>query len=80
MKGKTVVQRRPTLAIRKGLPSLRFFNDVVAELKKVVWPTRQEATNLTFIVILVSLAVGLALGIIDMLFTFIMSDFILKGP
>ena len=80
MKSKTLAQRQPPVLIKRGVARWRFFSDVVSELKKVVWPTRQEATNLTTIVILVSVAVGLALGLIDMLFTFVMTDFILKGP
>lgn len=45
--------------------SLQFFRDTRSELKKVVWPSRKQATNLTLIVIAVSAAVGLILGAID---------------
>jgi preprotein translocase subunit SecE len=34
----------------------------------VVWPTREEAINLTLIVIAVSVAIGLLLGAIDYIF------------
>ena len=40
----------------------RFVRDTRSELKKVVWPTREEAINLTLIVIAVSVAMGSALG------------------
>lgn len=35
------------------------------ELKKVTWPTRKEAIELTFTVVLISLIVALFIGIID---------------
>ncbi|MBI4200449.1 MAG: preprotein translocase subunit SecE [Chloroflexi bacterium] len=47
-------------------PGVRqFFGEVVSELKKVTWPTREETTRLTLLVIAVSAAIGLALGLID---------------
>jgi len=39
--------------------------EIRSELRKVVWPTRQEAVNLTMIVIGVSAAVGVFLGLVD---------------
>lgn len=45
-----------------------FFRETWDELKKVVWPTRQEVIRLTFVVILVSLIVGLFLGGLDFVF------------
>ena len=46
----------------------RFFRDTRSELRKVVWPTREQATNLTVLVCVASLAVGLFLGGLDLLF------------
>ena len=46
-----------------------FIAEVRDELKKVVWPTREEVIRLTGVVILVSLIVGLFLGGIDFLLT-----------
>jgi preprotein translocase subunit SecE len=45
-----------------------FVRDTRSELKKVVWPTREEAVNLTLIVIAVSVAIGLVLGAVDYIF------------
>jgi len=36
-----------------------------AELGKVAWPTRQTVTNLTLIVIAVSIAVGAYIAVLD---------------
>ncbi len=44
-----------------------FATDVIGELKKVTWPTRAETVRLTTIVIIVSLIIGLYVGIIDIL-------------
>ena len=44
-----------------------FATDVFDELKKVTWPTRSETIRLTTIVIIVSLIIGLYVGIIDIL-------------
>lgn len=44
-----------------------FATDVIDELKKVTWPTRAETIRLTTIVIIVSLIIGLYVGIIDVL-------------
>ena len=45
-----------------------FLRETKDELKKVVWPTRQEVIRLTFVVILVSLIVGVFLGGLDFVF------------
>ena len=47
---------------------VRFYNETRSELRKVVWPSRKEWVNLTFIVIVVSIAVGGALGLVDWVF------------
>ena len=47
----------------------RFFSEIIAELKKVVWLTRREAAYLTVLVLIVAIAVGLLLGAIDYGFT-----------
>jgi len=44
----------------------RWFRETRGELRKVVWPTREEAMRLTRVVILISLAMGLVLGLLDL--------------
>jgi len=44
----------------------------------VQWPSRSEAWNLTLVVLLVSVALGVALGGIDTLFGWLMQNTILK--
>jgi preprotein translocase subunit SecE len=58
-----------------GFSIFRFFGEVFSELRKVSWPTRQEATRLTLMVIVLSATIGLFLGLIDMLFARILAIF-----
>ncbi len=46
----------------------KFLREVVSELKKVTWPTREETVKLTVIVIVISVAVGAFIGGLDSLF------------
>jgi len=46
-----------------------FLKEVRDELKKVVWPTRDEIIRLTGVVILISVIVGLFLGATDFILT-----------
>lgn len=48
---------------------VRYFTEVRAELRKVIWPSRREATNLTLIVSAVTVAMSIFLGLIDWLLT-----------
>jgi preprotein translocase subunit SecE len=43
---------------------VRYFRDTRAELRKVHWPTRNEARNLTLIVLAVTVAMTVFLGLI----------------
>jgi preprotein translocase subunit SecE len=56
--------------IGKGLVDgvREFVYDTRTELKKVVWPTREQAVNLTGLVIAVSLAVAAFIGVTDLVF------------
>ena len=44
---------------------VRFFGEVVSELRRVTWPTREETTRLTILVLVVSVAIGIFLGVVD---------------
>lgn len=45
----------------------RYFSETTGELKKVSWPSWPEARQLTFLVILVMVGMGLFLGLVDFL-------------
>jgi len=42
-----------------------FIGETIAELRKVTWLTRREAIYLTGLVLIISIVVGLVLGLID---------------
>ena len=46
-----------------------FFPEVIAELRKAHWPTRQEALRLSILVLIVCAIVGAILGALDWAFT-----------
>ncbi len=78
-KGKTRPERRPGVLARRPRPrlSFRFIQEVVAELKKVTWPSRDEVVRLTLVVIVVSVAVGALLGTVDLIFAWLMERLLL---
>ncbi len=45
-----------------------YISETVGELRKVNWPTRQEAINLTTIVIIVIFTMAVFLGLLDLAF------------
>jgi preprotein translocase subunit SecE len=47
---------------------VRYLRDTRAELRKVNWPTRQEAWNLTQVVLAVTISMAILLGALDYLF------------
>lgn len=57
---------------KRSMLRFRFVNETIAELKKVVWLSRREVVYLTTLVLIVSLVVGIILGIIDFGFTKLM--------
>lgn len=56
----------------------RFVMDIVSELRKVVWPTRETTLHLTVVVIIVSLLIGAALGGIDIGFGWLIDHTLLR--
>ena len=53
-----------TSGIQNVAPA-KFLKEVVAELKKVTWPTREETIKLTAVVIAISVIVGVFIGGLD---------------
>jgi preprotein translocase subunit SecE len=56
----------------------RAVRDVISELKKVTWPTREETTRLTLAVVVVAVTIGLALGAVDMGFDWLVENTLLR--
>jgi preprotein translocase subunit SecE len=64
-----VAKKKSKKTNKKQSGITRFYRETIGELRKVTWPTRQEALNLTGIVILVTFGMSALLGIIDFLFS-----------
>ena len=47
-----------------------YWKGLNAEFKKIVWPDRETVTKQTIVVLLVSLALGIIIGVMDMIFKF----------
>jgi preprotein translocase subunit SecE len=60
-----------TQPVEKKGQRLKFFGNIIAELKKVTWLSRREAIYLTGLVLLFAIIVGLVLGGIDWVFSFL---------
>ncbi|MGQ9459136.1 MAG: preprotein translocase subunit SecE [Anaerolineae bacterium] len=68
-KAKAVSEKRENRIVR-------YFKETRAELRKVTWPTRQEALNLTGIVLAVTIFMAALLGLLDFLFAKLFALFI----
>ncbi|HJN93731.1 MAG TPA: preprotein translocase subunit SecE [Dehalococcoidia bacterium] len=62
---------------RLRIPRPPFIADIFSELQKVVWPTRAETANLTLVVVVVAIAVGILLGVVDWGFSRILKNVLL---
>ena len=58
-------------SVKKDNFIVKYFKDTRAELRKVSWPTRQEALNLTLIVVAFTIFMAALLGIIDYIFAWV---------
>lgn len=57
------------MAKREGKRRFQSIRNVVAELGKVSWPTKEEAARLTVIVLIITVVVAIILGVIDYSFS-----------
>lgn len=59
----------------KGMVS--YFKEARAELAKVNWPTKEQVKSYTVLVIILSIAVAIFLGGLDMIFGWALKTFLL---
>lgn len=67
-----LTRRIGTQAARRAV-NVRIFGEVVGELRRVTWPTKQETLRLTYMVISVAVTIGIFLGIVDLVFSRILT-------
>ena len=82
-----VQTRRPSMPVsvpsapgteRGGFSPRRWFGDIVSELRKVTWPSRREVANLTTVVIVISMLLGLVMGGADLFFGWLVEQTLLR--
>jgi preprotein translocase subunit SecE len=55
-----------------------FLRETQFEMRKVVWPTRQETLQTSLVVVVVTVAIALVLGAIDIILKTVILDWLLK--
>ncbi len=64
-----MAKKEETAAVAQENALSRYFRETRGELRKVVWPTREEAWRLTLIVLAVTFAFALFLWAVDFMFS-----------
>ena len=60
---------KPNRLQRLGQGIQQFFKETIGELRKVSWPTRREAWDLTKVVLIVLFVMTIFLGSLDLLYS-----------
>ena len=60
-----ILMDTPNVPKIPNVAPMQFFREVMAELRKVTWPTREETMKLTAVVIAISVIVGIFIGGLD---------------
>lgn len=63
---------------RSGRNLRSFIGESQFELRKVVWPTRDETLRTTAVIIVVVIIISIVLGLIDLLLKLVVMDWLLK--
>ncbi len=59
------VEKKSNFFVRAGIRIKKFFKDVVGEMKKVVWTSKEDLKKSTKLVLVTVVAVGLAIAVVD---------------
>ena len=68
------VEKKPNFFVRVGKRIKKFFKDVVGEMKKVVWTSKEDLKKSTKLVLATVVAVGLAIAVVDTFFSWIINS------
>ncbi len=66
--------------VKKENAIVRYLRDTLRELKKVSWPTREEATRLTAAVLFVTILMAIFLAVFDALFGILLRGVVAMNP
>ena len=64
------------MAVKRNEAANRFGNEVVVELRKVVWPTRKEVTGTTYAVLILVIITALILFVFDKVFGYLVAGLV----
>ena len=71
--------RPPSSEETRRFRPIQFFQDILSELRKAVWPSREETIRLTYVVIAVSALVGALLGAFDFGLGKTLTEYVILG-
>jgi preprotein translocase SecE subunit len=63
---------------RRGIPGVRFFQEALAELKKVEWPSQQQVVSGTAVVIVACVLMGVYLYANDRVWSYLVEHVLLR--
>jgi preprotein translocase SecE subunit len=66
--------------VKKDNPIVAYLKSTRAELRKVRWPTMEQGWTMTKIVLVVTVAMGLFLWVLDSLFGWLLSNLVSLNP
>ena len=72
-----IAKKKMTARERAGKIS-KWWRELRSEYKKIVWPTRQQLVKKTLVVLVVMLALGLCIALLDFIFEQLVLESILK--
>jgi len=64
----TTVEAHVNPVVRWTRDLVTFYNEVIVEMRKVVWPDRAQLKDMTIKIIIFVLFIGAVIGIIDVVF------------
>ena len=67
------VEKKPNFFARTFKKIVKFFKDIVGEMKKVVWTSKEDLKKSTKLVLATVVAFGLAIAVVDTLFSWIIN-------
>ena len=62
-------EKQPNFFVRFGRKLKKFFRDVVSEMKKVVWLSKEETKKSSILVIVTVIVIAAAIGVVDTAFS-----------
>lgn len=74
-RSKSSGSETPEAGAARSRSSSQFLQETITELKKTTWPTRQEANRLTSVVIGIIVVLGIYMGLLDAVLSFLVNRF-----